>query len=394
MSQQLISRSRDLQRFRDDGYDVEIRSSYLLVKGVPYVNSAGQIKYGTLVSELTLAGDVTTTPNTHVAYFAGEHPCDKSGAELHKIKHGSARQRLAPGLEVDHSFSSKPLSGRYEDYYEKMTTYVAIISSPARALDPDVTARTYPVVEPEQGESVFNYLDTASSRAGIGAITRKLEQDRVAIVGLGGTGSYVLDLVAKTPVREIHLFDGDKFLQHNAFRSPGAPSVEELRAVSEKVAYFAGLYSRMRKGVIPHAGYVDASNVEELTGMDFVFLCLDKGSAKKLIVEKLEESGTPFVDVGMGINLVDDALLGVLRVTTSTSSKRDHVSARKRIPYSDGDANNEYSRNIQIADLNALNAALAVIKWKKLRGFYLDLEKEHHSTYTLDGNALTNEDRA
>jgi hypothetical protein len=394
MSQQLISRSRDLQRLRDDGYDVEIRSSYLLVKGVPYVNSAGQIKYGTLVSELTLAGDVTTTPNTHVAYFAGEHPCDKSGAELHKIKHGSARQQLAPGLEIDHSFSSKPLSGRYEDYYEKMTTYVAIISSPARALDPDVTARTYPVVEPEQGESVFNYLDTASSRAGIGAITRKLEQDRVAIVGLGGTGSYVLDLVAKTPVREIHLFDGDKFLQHNAFRSPGAPSVDELRAVSEKVAYFAGLYSKMRKGVIPHAGYVDASNVEELTGMDFVFLCLDKGSAKKLIVEKLEESGTPFVDVGMGINLVDDALLGVLRVTTSTSSKRDHVSARKRIPYSDGDANNEYSRNIQIADLNALNAALAVIKWKKLRGFYLDLEKEHHSTYTLDGNALTNEDRA
>lgn len=74
------------------------------------------------------------------------------------------------------------------------------------------------------------------------------------------------------------------------------------------------------------------------------------------------------------INLVDDALLGVLRVTTSTSSRRDHVSARKRIPYSAGDANNEYSRNIQIADLNALNAALAVIKWKKLRGFYLDAD--------------------
>src|SRR5947209_17368978 len=90
MSQQLISRSRDLQRLRDDGYDVEIRSSYLLVKGVPYVNSAKQIKYGTLVSELTLAGDVTTTPNTHVAFFAGKYPCDKDGAELHKIKLGSA----------------------------------------------------------------------------------------------------------------------------------------------------------------------------------------------------------------------------------------------------------------------------------------------------------------
>ena len=96
----------------------------------------------------------------------------------------------------------------------------------------------------------------------------------------------------------------------------------------------------------------------------------------------------------MGVNLVDDALLGVLRVTTSNLGKREHVGARSRIPFSDGDGNNDYSRNIQIADLNALNAALAVVKWKKLYGFYLDLEKEHHSTYTVDGNVLTNEDRA
>ena len=55
-------------------------------------------------------------------------------------------------------------------------------------------------------------------------------------MGLGGTGSYVLDLVAKTPVWEIHLFDGDAFLQHNAFRSPGAPSLDELEAQPPKAA--------------------------------------------------------------------------------------------------------------------------------------------------------------
>ena len=32
--------------------------------------------------------------------------------------------------------------------------------------------------------------------------------------------------------------------------------------------------------------------------MDFVFVCLDKGEPKKLIVEKLEEFNIPFVDVG------------------------------------------------------------------------------------------------
>ena len=43
--------------------------------------------------------------------------------------------------------------------------------------------------------------------------------------------------------------------------------------------------------------------------------------------------------------------------------------------------------------LNALNAALAVVRWKKLFGFYVDLEREHHCTYTVDGNAMTNEEK-
>ena len=73
----------------------------------------------------------------------------------------------------------------------------------------------------------------------------------------------------------------------------------------------------------------------------------------------------------------DDALGGILRVTTSTVQNREHVKAKHRIPFSDGDGNDEYSRNIQIADLNTLNAALAVIKWKKLFGFYRDLDHEH-----------------
>jgi hypothetical protein len=210
---------------------------------------------------------------------------------------------------------------------------------------------------------------------------------------LGGTGSYVLDLVAKTPVREIHLFEGDAFLQHNAFRSPGAPSLDELRAKPTKLAYFEKLYSKMRNGIVAHEGYVDASNVGKLRGFDFVFLCIDRDSTRGLIAASLEESGVPFVDVGMGIRQSGDGfLLGVLRVTTSTAKSRAHF--KLRAPCSNGNDHEEYDHNIQIADLNALNAALAVVKWKKLCGYYLDLEHEHHATYTIDGNILTNEDPA
>lgn len=395
MSRQLISRSPDLLRLRDDGYEVEVKGGYLALTHIPYVNSNKEIKYGMLVSTLVLAGEITAKPDTHVASFSGDHPCDKDGHKLTLIEHSSGRQVLHDGVVIDHSFSARlKQDGRaeYDNYYEKMTTYVAIISGPAEALDPQVTARTRRVIPAEDEGSVFVYTDTASSRAKINMSTKKLAIASVAIVGVGGTGSYVLDFVAKTPVRAIHLFDNDLFLQHNAFRSPGAATLAELTERPSKVAYWKARYSRMHGGIMSHEQAIDAENVAELDGMDFVFLCLDRGGAKNFIVERLEQNGTPFVDVGMGVYSLDTSLAGVLRVTTSTPDKRDHVRGLARIQLVDVDDNDDYATNIQIADLNALNAALAVIKWKKLCGFYVDLEREHHSTYTIDGNTLTNED--
>ncbi|HNB54027.1 MAG TPA: ThiF family adenylyltransferase [Anaerolineales bacterium] len=389
MSHLLISRSPDLKRLRDEGYDLEIRSGHLLVKDVPYVSPGRVVKKGTLISTLVLAGDVTAKPDTHVAYFAGEHPCYENGAEIEKIKHWTGQKQLAEGIDVQHSFSAKPTSGSYEDYYTKVTTYVQVISGFAEKVDPSVTAKTFPVLKPENDESPFNYIDTASARAEIGIITKKLELSKVAIVGLGGTGSYVLDLVAKTPVKEIHLFDGDIFFQHNAFRSPGAPSVEELDGKPFKTARFKEVYSKMHRGIVEHSRFVSLENVEELKGMAFVFLCLDRGAAKKMVIEKLEEYDLPFIDVGMGIVATNGSLGGILRVTASSPGQRDHF--RARVPFSDDDGGNEYNRNIQIADLNALNAALAVIHWKKSLGFYRDHKTGIHSTYTIDGNLLLTE---
>jgi hypothetical protein len=394
MSQRPINRSADLKKLRDEGYDLEVRSGCLLVKDVPYVNARKEVKRGILVIKLVLAGDQTGRPDTHVAYFSGEHPCNEDGSEIAKIKHGSNSHSLAEGVVVDHSFSAKPKpADSYPDYYAQVTTYVAILSGPAQRIDPTLTAKTFPVITPnDEDDEPFNYCDTASSRAEIVDVTKKLKYRTIAILGIGGTGSYVLDLVAKTPVKEIHLYDADTFYQHNAFRSPGAPSGEELRARQPKVTYFKNLYSKMHRGIVEHPVYLEAGNVEDLRGMDFVFVCLDKGGPKKLIVEKLEEFNIPFTDVGMGIELTENALGGIVRVTTSTAQKRDHL--RSRVSFEDTAGDDDYNRNIQIADLNALNAALAVIKWKKLFGFYRDLKYEHNSQFSIDTNLLLNEDRS
>lgn len=211
-------------------------------------------------------------------------------------------------------------------------------------------------------------------------------------IGTGGTGGYIVDLVAKTPVREIRLFDADEFLQHNAFRAPGAPSLEELRDAQKKVDYFKDIYANMHRGIVAHPVKLDHTNVDLLDGTTFAFICMDAGEDKRIIVQKLEALCVSFIDVGMGLELVDGSLGGILRLTTSTAEKREHVYAG-RISFSRGGERDIYASNIQVADLNALNAVLAVIKWKKLRGFYRDLEREHHCTYTTDGNLLLNDDQ-
>lgn len=394
MSQLLINHSPELKRLRDEGYNTSIIANHLVVDDIPYVTSSREVKIGKLVTDLVVNGDSVSGMGSHVAYFIGEHPCDQNGRLLTMIQHGSRQIQRAPGLVVDHSFSSKPVGCRgYNDYYHKMTTYIGIIAGPALGISPDKDPRTFPPIESSEEESVFRYVDTATSRAGLGALVEKLAVPSVAIVGLGGTGVYILDHIAKLPVKNIHLFDGDVFSNHNAFRSTGAPSLEELRARPCKVDYHQARYSKMRRGIHAHPERIDEANVEQLRSMSFVFLCIDDGQSRKLIVEKLEEFGIPFIDVGMGVNLADDGtLFGTLRATTSTPEMREQVYKGNRIPFEDGEIENLYATNIQLSVLNCMNACLAVTKWLKLMGFLHDTENEHFSAYSIDGNTIINED--
>src|SRR6267142_3687927 len=216
MSHRLVNLNEDLSRLRSDGYDVSIRTSnHLLVRDVPFVNASNQVKRGIIVSDLDLAGDTTIAPKSHVVFFVGEYPCNLDGTAIGGVSQNT-NQPLGEGLTPNHQISRRPkLEGGayrdYTDYYEKITTLVGIVSGPAQVIDPTVTARTYPVIVPDEGESVFHYLDTASTKAGIVIANKKLEGKKIGIVGVGGTGSYVLDFIAKTPVTEIHIFDGDIF---------------------------------------------------------------------------------------------------------------------------------------------------------------------------------------
>lgn len=394
MSNKLVNRNPDLKRLRDEGFEIEVRGGHLIAHHVPYVNSSREIKIGRLISTLELNNDVVLKPNTHQIYFMGEHPCNNDGSIITEIAHSAPNQQLFEDIILNQYFSNKPLNNRgehcnYENYYDKITQYIGLITAPAKSIDPTVTANTFKVIECTKDESVFHYFDTNSSRANINFINEKFKGQRIGIIGLGGTGSYILDLVAKTPVDEILLFDSDEFLMHNAFRSPGAATIEALNAQQKKVDYFASIYSNMRRGIIPHAEKITEQNVELLKGLSFVFICVDSNTARGMIISNLLAFGISFIDVGLGVEIKNDSLSAILRATVGTPAKYNHIN--ERIGTVDTD-DNDYSTNIQIADLNAMNALMAVLKWKRLSGFYKDLKEEHNITYDVNTGQLFNDD--
>eukprot|EP01041_Mallomonas_annulata_P035676 gene35676-58670_t len=165
MSAQLINRDPHLARLREEGYEINIVAGHIVMSSVPYRDAEGRIRSGTLVSEYQPTGEFTVTQKDHVMMFGGSDPYDTNGARLDKIINSSGRRDLGGGLVVDHTFSSKPVGiGKYANFYDKFTAYLAMVSGPAQALDPSVTAQTRRVVESFDEKSPFVYLDTATTR--------------------------------------------------------------------------------------------------------------------------------------------------------------------------------------------------------------------------------------
>jgi len=387
----------DLAKLEAEGYRLRIVrgvANHLIVEGIPSVNTKGEVVYGELYTplEIDAAGKVRNPVANHQCWWIGsDPPCDYTGRVMDELIANTGPEDRGDGIKtrVGMSRKLKSDSGQipYPDYYKKLTTYIALIWSPAVQIDPTCTPkldRPVPAVIEAQA-TVFHYPDMATTRAGIGAATAKLLIGKVAIIGLGGTGSYVLDLLAKTPVGEIHVFDCDEFELHNAFRAPGAPTKEDLTK-PKKVDWFGAMYDRMRKGIVRHPYHVRAQELAELRDMSFVFLAIDDPKAKKVIVDFLLAEKVPFIDVGMDISLDRDvALRGQVRVTVGTPAVNAHIE--QVVSFADGPENNIY-RNIQVADLNMLNAALAVVRWKKWLGFYGDDANEYHSLYIVQTGSL------
>ena len=127
---------------------------------------------------------------------------------------------------------------------------------------------------------------------------------------------------------------------------------------------------------------MDLSCANDLSGVTFAFVCVDKGSSRVGIFDLLISLGIPFIDVGMGLDRKRGPINGMLRVTYYPPEGAREIRDKGLAELVDN-VDDIYRTNIQIGELNALNACLAVIKYKQVRGFYLDEVSFYHLLFGI-----------
>lgn len=374
MYQKLVNHNDDINRLVETGYAVGFDSHYMIIRDIPYLNEYKQLQIGAIVTKLIYIDDVRVQQDNHQIFFAGSVPHNVDGTPIENL--GGSPTQLAlsetcKDVVVQRSFSNKPKkSGRFVDFFEKIESYVSIISGPAidiHGADP-LTHRTDPNY---QMESVFKIADTLTSRAEITDLSAKFEDEVIAIIGLGGTGNYLLDHLVKTPVKEIRGFDKKAYRIHNAFRSSGKMDLEEFG--KSKAEVYQTRYENFRHAINLIPENIDVWSEEKLKGVTFAFVCVDNGPARSDIFDVLIALKIPFIDVGMGLKRKKGLLNGMIRVTYFPVDKAQEMRDGGLCEL-ESNPEDLYKTNIQTGELNSINAGLAVIKYKQVRGFYFEEE--------------------
>ena len=102
-----------------------------------------------------------------------------------------------------------------------------------------------------------------------------------------------------------------------------------------KAEVYGGRYENFRKGLSVTPAFINASCHDELDGVTFAFVCVDKGSSRAGTFDLLISKGVPFIDVGMGLNRKRGPINGLLRTTYYSAEHEQEVKEKDLAPLSD-----------------------------------------------------------
>lgn len=133
----------------------------------------------------------------------------------------------------------------------------------------------------------------------------KLKGASVAVFGLGGVGSFVVEALARAGVGKLLICDNDVIAPHNANR--------QLYALTSTVGRFKAEVAAERvKDINPEIvvdarkSYYDAESAGEFdfASFDYIADCIDSVTSKILIAENTDKCGTPVIScMGTGNKL-------------------------------------------------------------------------------------------
>ena len=122
-----------------------------------------------------------------------------------------------------------------------------------------------------------------------------LRSKRILVLGCGGLGGYIIEMLTRIGVGAIRAVDGDSFEQSNLNRQ--LLSSPELLGVSKAAAAVARI-SQVNPDVEAEAycAFFDETNAEKLiSGCDLVMDALDNINSRRLLARYCEKLGVPMV---------------------------------------------------------------------------------------------------
>ncbi len=357
----------DLKQLVDKEYSLSITDAHVVVNDVYYLDAVGALQRGRLAAPLNQpTPDTLGPPKNHQMYWSGSDPYYADGSAIPNLGSGGGISQPIGDTNYVRHLSNKPDEG-FATYTLLIEHYVSLIGGGAEHKY-GVSSRTGAIYDVPADKSPFKVRDTFSALAEITDLNQLVADDRIAIIGLGGTGGFVLDFIVKTPVATIDAYDFDYFKVHNGFRLPGEVPMDAFGHLKTEV--LRRKYEPFRHGLTFHNKRIGAEDDFLFAEITFAFVCIDDGEARAEICKMLTRLGIEFIDVGMGVEKEEGALDGLIRTTLFTKDSAE--KAIHEVPLDRRSGEGAYRTFVQIAELNALNAAIAVIRFKQYRRFYND----------------------
>lgn len=353
------------------GWTIDLHDNRISVGGVPYrmkngASGACQVSVDTEGDERRMRTPEKVQNAPHAARLSGV-----AGGCAYR----STGEQVGNVLWTDNAnecvISIKRDEGEYMNAWHGLLVYATQVAGEVGA------------TERERNKRPFRFEIVGESDRDTSSWRQRESQQKVGIVGLGGVGLWILDMMSKTDVAEITIWDGDDIEDRNLLRAPGWASNDAIG--KSKAEYFGGLYQGVRTGISIAAEYWNPDGpADAFQGLSFVFVAVDKVNIRTALCEHLEQVGVPFIDVGMGLQRREGRVRGSCQVFFSG---KDPSRWHAGIPTAEGAGHQDYYQ-LQLADLGALNAALAVGRWRRHIAQYAEKEEEWLIRYTIDNNDL------